>query len=184
MANISLAKLVLKDIKPEIEQNINGVQIKIKTYLPIEEKLDLIASVVEKAGSGEQGFYNIIKLRTFWTVAVIKAYTNIAFTPKQLESETKLYDTIVQSHIYDQVAKVIGGENADELSQLWADTCALAKETTEFNHSALGILRAVSAEYNNSSIDLSKLQEAIKDPESLKILKEIAPLLGEGLVQE
>ena len=47
----------------------------------------------------------------------------------------------------------------------------------KYNYSVMGILENVKTNYNMLDLDITQLQDKIKDPESLTLLKELMPLL-------
>ena len=173
MAKISLTKLnKIKSLEP-VDIKIGEETISVIQYLPLEKKLTLMQSIIEQAGNNEEGFYNIVKLSVFYTIEMLRAYTNISFTEKQLEEPQKLYDIIVLNNIWNEVKKAIP---QSELTDIWENTCALAREITDYNHSALGILKMARADYGETDFNIASIMENIKDPETLGLMKEILPL--------
>lgn len=173
MAKVSLIKLnKIKSLEP-IDIKISEETISVIQYLPLEKKLTLMQSIIEQAGNNEEGFYNIIKLSVFYTIEMLRAYTNISFTEKQLEDPQKLYDIIVLNNIWTEVKKAIP---QSELTDIWENTCALAREITDYNHSALGILKMARADYGETDFNITSIMENLKDPETLGLMKEILPL--------
>lgn len=175
MAKVNITKLnKIKTLVP-ITIDVNGENIVVSQYLPLAEKLELIQHIIEQAGNEEEGFYNIIKLHTFYVLEMLKYYTNISFSEKQLEDPAKLYDIICLNHIWDEIKKALP-EN--ECTYIWDNLLVLAKEVTNFNHSALGIMRAIKADYNEADFDIANIMNSIKDPEALGLMKEILPLVN------
>ena len=173
MAKISLTKLnKIKSLEP-VDIKIGEETISVIQYLPLEKKLTLMQSIIEQAGNNEEGFYNIVKLTVFYTIEMLRAYTNISFTEKQLEEPQKLYDIIVLNNIWETVKDSIPEKERD---YIWDNTCALAREITDYNHSALGILKMVRADYGETDFNIASIMENIKDPETLGLMKEILPL--------
>lgn len=173
MVKVSLTKLnKIKSLDP-IDIKIGEETISVVQYLPLEKKLTIMQNIIEQAGNNEEGFYNIVKLTVFYTIEMLHAYTNISFTEKQLEDPQKLYDIIVLNKIWDEVKKAIP---QSELTDMWENTCALAREITDYNHSALGILKMVRADYGETDFNIASIMENIKDPETLGLMKEILPL--------
>ena len=173
MVKVSLTKLnKIKSLDP-IDIKIGEETISVVQYLPLEKKLTVMQNIIEQAGNNEEGFYNIVKLTVFYTIEMLRAYTNISFTEKQLEDPQKLYDIIVLNKIWDEVKKAIP---QSELTDMWENTCALAREITDYNHSALGILKMVRADYGETDFNIASIMENIKDPETLGLMKEILPL--------
>lgn len=175
MAKIAFSKLNKIKSIPAKTITIADAEVSVAQYLPLEEKLNLIQSVIEQSGNGEEGFYNIVKLRTYYTIEMLRAYTNISFTEKQLEDIPKLYDAIVMNRIWEQVCEAIPDE---ELEYTWGNTRKLAKEITEYNHSTLGILKSVSSAYNEDNLNLEKINEEVKELENSEIIKSLASKLG------
>ena len=170
MAKISLTKLnKIKSLEP-VDIKIGEETISVVQYLPLEKKLTIMQNIIEQAGNNEEGFYNIVKLTVFYTIEMLRAYTNISFTEKQLEEPQKLYDIIVLNNIWNEVKKVIP---QSELTDMWENTCALAREITEYNHSALGILNLLSNDYDNLSLDTTDMANKLSNVDNLKMLREI-----------
>ena len=173
MAKVSFTKLnKIKSLEP-IDIKIGEETISVVQYLPLEKKLAVMQNIIEQAGNNEEGFYNIVKLTVFYTIEMLRAYTNISFTEKQLEEPQKLYDIIVLNNIWNEVKKAIP---QSELTDIWENTCALAREITNYNHSALGILKMARADYGETDFNIASIMESIKDPETLGLMKEILPL--------
>ena len=170
MAKVNLTKLnKIKSLDP-IDIKIGEETISVIQYLPLEKKLTIMQNIIEQAGNNEEGFYNIVKLTVFYTIEMLRAYTNISFTEKQLEEPQKLYDIIVLNNIWNEVKKAIP---QSELTDMWENTCALAREITDYNHSALGILNLLSNDYDNLSLDTTDMANKLSNVDNLKMLREI-----------
>lgn len=175
MAKVSFSKLnKIKSFDP-IEITIGDQKIEVGQYLPLEKKVDLITAVIEQSGNGEEGFFNIVKLEAYYIIEMIKAYTNITFTEKQLEDTTKLYDAIRMNDVWAAVADAIP---AEERCYIWENIMALAREITAYNNSVLGVLKAISTNRDNLTFDVTELMSQIKDPEALSLLKGMVDLTG------
>ena len=170
MVKVSLTKLnKIKSLDP-IDIKIGEETISVVQYLPLEKKLAIMQNIIEQAGNNEEGFYNIVKLTVFYTIEMLRAYTNISFTEKQLEDPQKLYDIIVLNKIWETVKDSIPEKERD---YIWDNTCALAREITEYNHSALGILNLLSNDYDNLSLDTTDMANKLSNVDNLKMLREI-----------
>ncbi len=108
MAKITYASLKLKTNTDITTVDYNGTKIEIQKYLPVTEKYDLISVTLQKAL--EDAVYNPLKVDMFFHLHLVYMYTNITFTDKQREDETKLYDTLYSNGLIDLVL-----ENIDEL---------------------------------------------------------------------
>ena len=52
---------------------------------------------------------------------------------------------------------------------------------TTFNNSFYWVIKNIGANKDIVNFDIEELQKKLQDPESLALLKEIAPLLGQNL---
>lgn len=175
MAKITYAKLGLKKPDNNIKTiDINGNAVEVKQYLPVEEKLQLIADVLNNSADSNS-FANPVKVDVFTNLGIIYAYTNITFTDKQKEDPAKLFDMLEENDIINQVVSAMDEIEYTHLIN-WIDETV----TSFYAHqnSALGILEAVSADYSNLNLDAAELQKNIADPENLKLLKDIMTKLG------
>lgn len=170
MAKVNLTKLnKIKSLDP-IDIKIGEETISVVQYLPLEKKLTVMQNIIEQAGNNEEGFYNIVKLSVFYTIEMLRVYTNISFTEKQLEDPQKLYDIIVLNNIWNEVKKAIP---QSELTDIWENTCALAREITDYNHSALGILKLMSDDYENLNFDVQEITEKLSDRTNLDLVRNL-----------
>ena len=163
MAKVNLTKLnKIKSLDP-IDIKIGEETISVVQYLPLEKKLTIMQNIIQQAGNNEEGFYNIVKLTVFYMFEMLRAYTNISFTEKQLEDPQKLYDIIVLNKIWDTVKQSIP---EDEVNYIWENTCALAREITDYNHSALGILKLAKEDYSDLELDVNDLTNTLTQSEN------------------
>lgn len=163
MAKVNLTKLnKIKSLDP-IDIKIGEETISVVQYLPLEKKLTIMQNIIQQAGNNEEGFYNIVKLTVFYTIEMLRAYTNISFTEKQLEDPQKLYDIIVLNKIWDTVKQSI---SEDEVNYIWENTCTLAREITNYNHSALGILKLAKEDYSDLELDVNDLTNTLTQSEN------------------
>ena len=170
MTKVNLTKLnKIKSLDP-IDIKIGEETISVVQYLPLEKKLTVMQNIIEQAGNNEEGFYNIVKLSVFYTIEMLRVYTNISFTEKQLEDPQKLYDIIVLNNIWETVKDSIPEKERD---YIWDNTCALAREITEYNHSALGILKLMSDDYENLNFDVQEITEKLSDRTNLDLVRNL-----------
>lgn len=175
MAKVSFTKLNKVKSLPIVKINLEDQEILVEQYLPLEDKVDLITSVIEQSGNGEEGFFNIVKLEAYFIIEMIRAYTNISFTEKQLEDTTKLYDAIKLNGIWVAVMNAIP---AEEREYVWDNILALAKEITTYNNSVLGILKAISNDRDALNFDVTEIMDKLNDPQALTLLKSMVEKTG------
>lgn len=174
MAKIGFTKLSLKR-KNEIKTiTINNNQIEIKQYLPVNEKLDLIARVINGAHD-QNNFPNPIKIEVIGTLEMIMAYTNISFTKKQKEDIPKLYDFLEENGI---IKDIISQIPEDEYNFIIDGINKTVDAVYTYNNSVLGILEAVSKDYSSLDFDATQIQKKMADPENLKLVRDVLTKLG------
>lgn len=174
MAKIGFTKLSLKR-KNEVKTiTINNNQIEVKQYLPVNEKLDLIARVINGAHD-QNNFPNPIKIEVIGTLEMIMAYTNISFTEKQKEDIPKLYDLLEENGV---IKDIISQIPEDEYNFIIDGINKTVDAVYTYNNSVLGILEAVSKDYSNLDFDATQIQKKMADPENLKLVREVLTKLG------
>ncbi len=174
MAKVPFSKLGLKKIKEDIANvEFNGVTIEVKQYLPLEDKLNLIADAI-LAASDDNRFYNPVKLEAFATLYIVIAYTNLTFTDTQKKDLAKLFDIIVSNGlgnlIMDNIPK-------NELSGLMQMVYACADNIYEQMNSAFGIMEGIARDYKNVGENTTQIQEVLSNPENLKLIRDVATKL-------
>ena len=175
MAKVAFNKLNKVKSIPDIVYEWEGNDFIIKQYLPLEKKLDIIETVISLSGNGEEGFFNIIKLQTFYTIEMLKNYTNISFTEKQEEDPAKLYDGILLNHIWENLGEQIPER---ERVYIWDNILELAHRVTEYNNSVLGVLKNVSQNKEALDFNLTNLIQDISNPEKLETVRQLFDVTG------
>ena len=174
MAKVSFTKLGLKKNEEVGILHINEQDIEVKQYLPINEKLELISSVINSAAD-ENNFSNPIKENVFLTLEILYHYTNINFTDKQKEDPVKLYDLVVSSGLVNKVTDLIPEEELDEVINGVAQS---VKAIYTYRNSALGILESISQDYSALNLDATEIQQKLADPDNMALLKQVLTKLG------
>lgn len=174
---LNLSKDAMKEVKTV---NINGMEIEIKQYLPINDKLALMSNVLNHMILSEQssGIHhsNPMEEEVVQVIEVINAYTNINFTEKQLgEDLAKTYDLLESNGVIDEIINNIPSEEYEFLSTGMDETL---KAHYQYQNSIYGILDAISAQYNAMNLDVDALREKMTDEDTFKILPEVLDKLG------
>lgn len=174
MAKVSFNKFDLKKNQEVIVLKYNDIEFEVKQYLPIEEKLELISKVISNSAD-ENNFYNAPKGHVFTTLNIIKYYTNINFTEKQLEDPQKLYDLIVGNGLDILILNAIP---IKEIMFIESNIEKIANGYYDYRHSVLGIIETINQDYSNLNFDAAELQKNIADPNNLELLRSILSKLG------
>lgn len=174
MAKIAYTKLGLTKNTDVVVIHHNEQEIEVKQYLPYQEKVDLIAAVLNNCQDANN-FINAAKLDFFFTLEVIYRYTNITFTDKQKEDPSKVYDLFVGSGLWQKIKDAIPG---DEYSNVYVWLDMTANNIYDYRNSIYGILDAMNTDYDNLKLDADALKNEIADPNSLTLLKDVLTKLG------
>lgn len=175
MAKVSFSKLGLKKKNETIKvQLTDDIEIEVLQYLPINDKLNIIAAVLN--GSADQNnFANPVKIEVIGTIEMIKAYTNLSFTEKQLEDIPKLYDLMEQNDIINKIMSAIPTVEYEFIINGIDNTI---QSYYNYRNSVFGILDTISQDYSNLDFDAQKIQKEIGDPENLELLRSVLTKLG------
>ena len=143
--------------------------IEVKQYLPIQDKLSLIAAVLNKS-QDENNFVNDAKINLFIDLEIINYYTNISITEKQKEDPAKLYDLFCGTGF---IKKIYDAMPEGEVEELYNLVYSTAEHFYKYRNSVYGILDALNTDYNNLNLDAEAIREKIADPQSLGLLKDV-----------
>lgn len=152
--------------------NWNGTVISIKQYLPVNDKLALISWVINQSAD-DMKFYNVGKIDVFFTLGILKYYTDIEFNAE--DKPTELYDIFVSSGLYKACKNEMAYSEYEWLQKTLNDTI---DSIYKYQNSVMGILDTVTADYENLNFDVEKLQQNISNPENLTLLKDVVTKLG------
>lgn len=171
---VPFTKLGLKKLDEVKTLYINDIEIEVRQYLPIDEKLQFVSDVIVQSADGNN-FLNPIKIGVFSYLNTVFYYTNITFTDKQKEDPSKLYDLLAENGIID---KVIAEIPVDEFQKIYGGAFECAQRLYEQLNSAKGIIDSIVNDYNETDLDASKIQEKIADPKNITLLKDVLEKLG------
>lgn len=174
MAKVAFSKLSLKKNEEVKTITFNDITIEVKQYLPASDKLELLSKIINRSMVDESRYFNELKIEVFLGLEFLFYYTNISFTAKQLEDEVKLFDLVKGNGLLDAVIHA----SEEEYINLKYYVYSIAGAIYKYQNSAVGVLNTISQDYSNLNFDLEKLQSQISDPDSLKLLKEIGPMIG------
>ena len=138
MAKVNYTNLKLKTNTAVKTFEIEGQEIEVLQYLPVDEKYDLIMITLGKSKEGD--VYNELKIDMYFHLFIVYLYTNLSFTEKQKENNTKLFDVLTSNGI---IQKVIENIPENEYNYL-VDLLHTQKENDiYFNTSALGLISRI-----------------------------------------
>lgn len=113
MAKTTYASLKLKTDISVKEIEFNGSKIEVLQYLPVDDKYSLVNITLQKSKDGS--IYHPLKKDTYFHLNLVYLYTNLSFTDKQREDESKLYDTLQSSGLLSLILENIPEEEYETL---------------------------------------------------------------------
>lgn len=175
MAKVTFNKLNLTKNTEIKNIDINENIIEVKQYLPVEEKLELISYIVNMAHDEDYNFSNPVKVEVFAGIGIIKYYTNITFTEKQLENPAKIYDLLNSNNVINNVIAAIPSNEYDEIRTGIEDTI---KSIYQYQNSTLGILDTIGQDYSDLNLEADTINEKLSNPDNMKLLRDALAKLG------
>lgn len=150
------------------------VRYEVRHYLPIKEKLELVSKIINQSVD-DNGFYNPMKVKLYTVLEVVYAYTNLSFTDKMKEDPFKLYDILVSTGIFADIIAVIRENDWKEIQEnIWTTIDNIYK----YKNSVMGILDAITNDYNGLNLDATEIQKKLADPDNMELLKSVLTKLG------
>ena len=175
MAKIAFSKLNIKKVNNEVKNiQFNDVEIEVKQYLPIQDKLTIIGNAINNAADGNR-FVNPAKLDMYTTLEVLYAYADISFTEKQKEDSAKLYDLVISSGLIEEIYKAIPEQ---ELNTIYTNVMRVAESMYAQMNSAYGIMENIAQDYANVGAEAADIEQKIANPNNLTLLKDVMNKLG------
>ena len=172
MAKVSYANLKLK-VNTDIKK-IEGTEIEVLQYLPIEEKYSFINIVLQQ--SKVDGIYNPMLLDMFFHLYLVYLYTNLSFTDKQKEDEFKIYDSLKSNGLLDKILEVIPDDEYNELYSFMEEEIEVKQR---YDLSISGLISKVINELPANAEAAMKIVENL-DAEKFSNVLEFAKSVNNG----
>lgn len=174
-------KITFNDLKKELPLKIkvvkiNDKQIEIKQYLPVNEKLALITNVLQNLAQNEYPFANPVQMDVYTVLELIYAYApGIEFAAEEKADPAKLYDELEKNDIANMIISAIPKTEYEFVIDGIEKTIAAYYA---YRNSVKGIIEDVTTDYKNFDFNATEIQEKLKDPDNLALLKGIMEKLG------
>ena len=175
MAKLPFSKLNLsKDVVKTNEIEWNEQAIAVKSYLPVEEKFEVISNIINRSAD-DNNFANPLKIEIFTTLEIISTYTNISFTEKQKEDPSKLFDLVVSSGLYKEIICAIPHT---EIESLQCYINSTIDSVYKYRNSIMGLLENITTDYSNLNLEATEIQKKLADPNNMQLLRDVLTKLG------
>lgn len=118
---------------PSMEMEIFGETVAIKQYLPMEDKLEIVTSVIQ--GCFIDGKHNPLIEEIMFSVQLVMKYTDITFSDSDLEDILAVYDVLEENDVINKVISYVA-----EYSTLYEMLQLSVKEEKEYKKSFIGVV--------------------------------------------
>lgn len=175
MAKVAFSKLGVKRVNDKVKNiTFNDIEIEVKQYLPIQDKLIIIGNAINNAADNNR-FANPIKIDMYLALEIIMAYTDLSFTDKQKEDMPKLYDLFVSSGLLNEIYAAIPEA---ELNMLHYNSVRIAESMYGQMNSVYGIMENLANDYSEVGSQSEEIRSKLANPDNLTFLKDVINKLG------
>lgn len=171
--------MVYEDLKLKVSDSfnktfINGEQIKVFDYLPIEDKMDLVNIALQNSES--EGLYDPMKLEVFFNLYLVEMYTDIIFSDEQKADPYQLYNELESNGVIDIVINAMSDEEYKILQEFLKQ---VKKEKESYKRSIPGFLEKFIQDMPKQAEAAAQIVNNF-DPEKYKQVIEFAKAANGG----
>ena len=171
MASVNLKKLItIKKLDP-IVKTINEQEVVIQQYVPITKQAEAINKVLGYVFDEERVF-SPVRYEIYALLAAIEVFTNINITDAMWEKADETYDHMVLNGI----DKILDDVKTYQNFQILLKECINTLDN--HNHSALGTVRAMATDYDNTKFNVDELMRQLTDDNQVGLVKEVLDKMG------
>lgn len=154
---------------------INGISVKVKPVLSIQEKVDFIIWVIGNAQDQNTGIVSPVKVSVYLALALVKWYTDIEL-PENADDRVT-YDLLNTNKVFDAIASNIDSTDYNNLIGLLQQ---IIEEGSKYNFSALGILNSMTSSSAGLAEQAQKIINDVKAGKDLELLSAIKDIVGQN----
>lgn len=174
MAKISLTKIADVKIPAKTVKFNDEIDFTVIQYLPIEDKINLLERVVNKA-CDSTGFVNPLLSQIHFAIEMVKEYLNLNITEKQSENTAKLYDKLLNAGVINFLWENLPEGELNAMEDCFAD---LVDFYNTYNMSAAGVVKAISGDYMATQTNVDEIVDVLGNPDSFRLIQETLQKLG------
>lgn len=172
MAKVTFSKLKLNKETEVTKVMIGEVEIEVKHYISITEKILILDTILKEAC--DFNFVNKAKADALLHIYMILCYTNITITKKERDDLLGTYDLLEKNGVIDVVVATIP-EN--EYGSFVTYCEEVMNDYDKYKNSIVGIVEKVMAELPERLEGVNKLMAGF-NPGDLKVLQEAVSKFG------
>lgn len=144
--------------------------LKIRSYLPVEEKGQLVTFVINSALDPNTGCFSPLRTEVYFSLGLAKFYADIDFEENLIGDVGNIYDKLESSGINTMIVSAIPKDEYDFICGLVEDTIA---DLARFNNSFMGMLSNMSGESTDLTGQIQEIVEQLKEAKGLEVLTEL-----------
>lgn len=166
-----------KDFNLTIDKSIKVIKIKnkdvaVKQYLPAEDKNAILEIAMQQADQGT--ILNTFALDAIFHVYLVIKYTDLVFTPEDMEDILALYDLLETNKIIDAVVNAIPESEYNSLREYLIE---MVNNYKNYRNSARAILEQLIFFAPDAAEQVQKISENI-DIDKVKQIVQLADSTG------
>lgn len=154
----------------------DGVEIKVRQCLPINEKTDLISYILAGSIDENTGTSSPVREKIFRVIAIARWYTDIEFSDEDLvDNITDTYDKLVSSGLMEAIILAMPSEEAEDICTL---SMLAINSVEKYLQSFAGVISDMSKNTSQLDEQLNSILEQIRNKEGLEQLDAIKGVVG------
>ena len=165
-----------KLFKYETITPFDGVEIKVRQCLTIDEKTDLISYILAGSIDENTGTSSPVREKIFRVIAVARWYTDIEFSNEDLvDNITDTYNKLVSSGLMEAIISAMPSEEAEDIHTL---SMLAINSVEKYLQSFAGVISNMSKDTSQLDEQLDSILEQIRNKEGLEQLDAIKGVVG------
>lgn len=185
MSNIiNFDELGFKNLKKELDEEliltytVKGQDVKIKTTIPTEDKIELCSVIISTTVDADSGFFNPYKLKIVSAVEGLAYYSNIQFNENKYHNIYDIYDILDDEGFIDILY------SQTDFGCLFKLIEECTKSVVKYNNSAIGILEKIQRDPIDLSNQMAEILNTLKtDPDMKDFINNVLPTLQQTQLQ-
>lgn len=168
MANkVSFANLKLKVNTEVNEFDYLDNKFEVLKYLPISDKFDLVNIVLQNS-KRKDGYYDPIQLEKYFNLYIVYMYSNINFTDKQKEDESKIYDSLKSNGFIDAFIDQFDESEYNEL-YIWLEDTKNA--ILDYRYTVVSLIQGLITDMPKQAEAMSKILDNFNPEQFQNVIK-------------
>lgn len=166
MAKISFNKLKLKKETEVSKIMVGEVEIEVKQYISITEKMLVLDTILRDAF--DYNFINKAKADALLHLYMVMCYTNINFLKKERDNMLETYDLLEKNGVIDAVVNAIPEDEYNAFVTYCQD---VTSDYDKYKNSIIGVAEKIMGDLPGKLEGINSTMSEF-NPETLKVLQD------------